>query len=57
MPEKSPHMILIEGLLEAHSKLHSPEKFGNLDELTDEELDAEIKRLARKLGLKDKKWS
>ena len=54
MPEKSPHMILIEGLLEAHSKLHSPEKFGNLDELTDGELEAEIKRLARKLGLKDK---
>jgi hypothetical protein len=57
MPEKSPHMIVIEGLLEAGAKLHPPEKFGNLDELTDEELDAEIKRLARKLGLKDKKWS
>ena len=28
-----------------------------LGELTDEELDAEIKRLARKLGLEDKKWS
>ena len=49
-------MILIEGLLEAGSKLNSPEKFGNLDELTDDKLDAEIKRLARKLGLEDKQW-
>jgi len=47
-------MILIEALLEAGSKLHSSEKFGNLDELTDEELEAETKRLARKLGLEDK---
>ena len=38
-------MILIEALLEAGSKLHSSEKFGNLDELTDEELEAETKRL------------
>ena len=56
MPEKSPHMILIEGLLEASSKLHPPEEFGSLDELTDDKLEAEIKRLARKLGLEDKQW-
>ena len=49
-------MILIEGLLEAHFKLHPPEEFGSRDELTDEELEAEIKRLARKLGLEDKQW-
>ena len=49
-------MILMEGTLKSLSKLHPPEKFGNLDELTDDKLDAEIKRLARKLGLEDKQW-
>jgi len=57
MPEGSPLMILMEGTLKSLSKLHPPEKFGNLDELTEEELHAEIKRLARKLGLKEKEWS
>jgi len=46
---------------ELYSKiLHVPGAEGETNmakDMTDEELDAEIKRLARKLGLKDKKWS